>query len=83
MRTDVIRIGNSKGVRLPATILKQCGIGSKVEIEVRHKEIILKPVKSPREGWAEAFQQMHEDGADGLIIPDEIDADLLEEWNGN
>ncbi|MDD2300088.1 MAG: AbrB/MazE/SpoVT family DNA-binding domain-containing protein [Fermentimonas sp.] len=77
MKTDVIRIGNSKGVRLPSTILKQCGIGSKVEIEVRDNEIILKPVKSPREGWQDAFQQMHEFGDDELIIPDEIDAELL------
>jgi antitoxin MazE len=77
MKTDVIRIGNSKGVRLPSTILKQCGIGSKVEIEVRDNEIILKPVKSPREGWQDAFQQMHECGDDGLIIPEEIDAELL------
>lgn len=83
MKTDVIRIGNSKGVRLPATILKQCGIGSKVEIEVRDNEIIIKPVKNPRDGWAVAFQQMHECGDDQLIVPDEIDAELLEEWNGN
>jgi len=83
MKTDVIRIGNSKGVRLPATILKQCGIGSKVEIVVRDNEIILKPVKSPREGWAAAFRQMHECGDDRIIIPDEIDAELLEEWDDN
>lgn len=83
MKADVIKIGNSKGVRLPATILKQCGIGSKVEIEVRHNEIIIKPVQSPREGWAVAFRQMHECEDDKLIIPDEIDVELLEEWNGN
>lgn len=83
MKTDVIRIGNSKGVRLPATILKQCGIGSKVEIIVRDDEIVLKPIKSPREGWADSFKQMHERGDDKLIIADEIDAELLEEWNGN
>jgi antitoxin MazE len=83
MKTDVIKIGNSKGVRLPATMLKQCGIGSKVEIEVRQNEIILKPVQSPREGWEAAFLQMHECEDDRLIIPDEIDGELLEEWNGN
>lgn len=43
MKTDVIRIGNSKGVRLPAAILKQCGIGAKVEIEVRQNETIKCP----------------------------------------
>lgn len=83
MKTDIIRIGNSKGIRLPATILKQCGIGSKVEIVVRDNEIILKPVKSPREGWADSFRQMHECGDDRIIIPDEIDAELLEEWDEN
>lgn len=81
MKTDVIRIGNSKGVRLPATILKQCGIGKKVEIEVRNNEIILRPIKNPRDGWAAAFQEMHEYGDDSLIIPDEIDTELLEEWD--
>jgi len=55
-------------MRLSSTILKQCGIGSKVEIEVRDNEIILKPIKSPREGWQDAFQQMNEFGDDGLII---------------
>ncbi|ABI69175.1 AbrB/MazE/SpoVT family DNA-binding domain-containing protein [Syntrophomonas wolfei] len=83
MKTDVIRIGNSKGIRIPATILKQCGIGSKVEIVVRDDEIILKPVKILREGWANSFQQMHKCGDDKLIIPDDLDTELLEEWDDN
>ena len=80
MQADVIKIGNSRGVRLPATVLKQCGIGSKVELEIRHNHIILKPVHAPRQGWAAAFKRMSQNGDDQILIPDELDADLLEEW---
>lgn len=81
MKVDIIKIGNSKGIRLPASLLKQCGIDKKVEIEIRHNNIILKPVKSPREGWTTAFKEMGKRGDDQLLIPDEIDVDLIEEWD--
>ena len=32
MKTNIIRIGNSKGIRLPKPILKQCGLDDGVEI---------------------------------------------------
>ncbi|SDF54478.1 AbrB/MazE/SpoVT family DNA-binding domain-containing protein [Sporomusa acidovorans] len=80
MKADVIKIGNSKGIRLPASILKQCGIDKKVEIEIRHNNIILRPVKQPREGWSAAFKEMSKRGDDQLLIP-EIDVEILEEWD--
>ena len=79
MRADVIKIGNSKGIRLPAALLKQCGIGTKVELEVRDNCIILKPAKTVREGWGAAFQRMNKNHDDILVVPDEIDTDLLED----
>lgn len=82
MQMDIIKIGNSKGIRLPLAVLKQCGIESIVELEVKDNCIIIKPVKNPREGWAEAFSQMHQNNDDVLLIPDEIDNELLEAWDG-
>lgn len=81
MEIDVIKIGNSKGIRLPMAILKQCGIESKVELEIEDNCIIIKPVKTPRQGWAEAFKVMHKKGDDSLLIEEEIDNDLLEAWD--
>jgi antitoxin MazE len=81
MQMDIIKIGNSKGIRLPLAVLKQCGIDSKVELEVKDNYIIIKPVKTPRQGWAEAFELMHKNGDDVLLIPEETDNETLEDWD--
>ena len=81
MKADIIKIGNSKGIRIPASILKQCGIETKVEIEVQYNKIILKPIKTPREGWAASFHTMASQNDDQILILDELDTELLGEWN--
>lgn len=83
MQADVVKIGNSRGIRIPAALLKQCGIGNKVELEVNQNQIVIKPVSTPRQGWAAAFARMHQAGEDKLLISENLDAHLLEEWNGN
>ena len=56
MKTSIIEIGNSKGLRLPKPILEQCQIHGFVELVVEGKTIILKPLKTtPRENWEKAF----------------------------
>lgn len=53
MRIKITKIGNSWGVRLPKTVLSDCGFEKEAELEVRHKMIILAPVSEPRGTWAE------------------------------
>ncbi|QDR81943.1 AbrB/MazE/SpoVT family DNA-binding domain-containing protein [Sporomusa termitida] len=85
MEADIIRIGNSKGIRIPASLLKQCGIDKKVVIKVDGNIITLAPARAPRQGWEEAFKKaasrVHED--DSVIYDDTIDLDLLEEKPSN
>lgn len=80
MEANVIKIGNSKGVRLSKTILEKYEIGEKVEVILEKDQIILRPIKQPRQGWAEAFKKMHENGDDELLIPDVFEDEDLEEW---
>ena len=78
MITKVIPIGNIKGVSIPDLILDKCHIKDNVQLEVRNGEIIIKPLgKKPRDNWDQAFQMMHENGDDELLIDDGLD---LGDW---
>ena len=82
MRARIIKIGNSKGLRIPKPILDQTGILDDVEIEVEENQIIIRPVKRAREGWDTAFKMMGEMGDDELIIDDNISHSWdEEEWH--
>jgi antitoxin MazE len=67
MRTRIIRIGNSQGVRIPKLYLQQTGLGEEVELEVQDSEIVIRSTEHPRQGWAEAFLAMAEQGDDKLL----------------
>ena len=79
MLLDIVKIGNSKGVRLPAVVLKECNITDQVNIEVSDGRIIMYPVKQPRAGWEKAFRRMHAAGDDKLIISEGI-SNEVEDW---
>jgi antitoxin MazE len=72
MQTEIVRIGNSKGVRIPVYILKECNIRDKIEITVQDGKIIISPVAEPRNSWCESFKGMHEDGEDKLIVNENV-----------
>ena len=72
MRAQIIRIGNSQGIRIPKTILEQVGFRTEVELEVENDQIVIKRAKTIREGWKEAFQKMAMRGDDKLLNEDVI-----------
>lgn len=67
MRGRIIRVGNSRGVRLPAPLLEQTGLDGEVEIEANGNALVIRPRRRPREGWNEAFAQMAARGDDELL----------------
>lgn len=67
MKASVVRIGNSRGIRIPKTILEQCRLGNTVELEVRQGRLVVRAADEPRSGWEEAFKQMALRGDDTLL----------------
>jgi len=67
MKTNVIRIGNSRGIRIPKALLEQCHLRDKVELEVKDDHLVVRPIAKPRSGWADAFRRLHEQGDDALL----------------
>ena len=67
MQTNLIRIGNSKGVRLPKAVIEQAGLTSQLEVEVSGNAVIIRSACQLREGWgsaAAACRQADEDRLD-------------------
>jgi len=79
MELQIIQIGNSKGIRLPQTLLKQYNLKSKVVVDLEKEGFFIKP-KKVREGWAESFKEMSDNSDDNLILPDFQNTFDEEEW---
>ena len=67
MKTRIVRIGNSQGVRIPKPLLDQSGIHGEVELEVQDGQIIIRGAEKPRADWTRAFRSMAEAGDDRLL----------------
>ncbi len=80
MKTNIVTIGNSQGVRIPKILLEQSKLTGEVELEVRGDSIVIMPSRKPRETWAEAFAQANMDENDVLIATDIQNAFDEEEW---
>jgi len=80
MEASIIKIGNSKGLRLSKTILEKYNIKDKVEIILERGQIILKPIASPRKNWEREFKKMSGNGDDKLLVNDVFEDENLEEW---
>jgi antitoxin MazE len=70
MKTKIVRVGNSRGVRIPKVLLEQTGLGDEVVIEAEGNCLVIRPLSRPREGWDEAFRAMAEAGDDTLLDGD-------------
>lgn len=54
MRINLVKVGNSKGVIIPAAILASCGLKDAVDLQTKGKKLVIEALKLPRAGWSEA-----------------------------
>lgn len=54
MKARLVRIGNSRGLRLPKAFIEQARLGDEVELELHDESIVISRSASPRQDWAEA-----------------------------
>ncbi|MGB0564462.1 MAG: AbrB/MazE/SpoVT family DNA-binding domain-containing protein [Spirulinaceae cyanobacterium] len=80
IRTRLVKIGNSQGVRIPKPLLEQSGIQGEVEIEVQGQALIIRTIPKPRQGWEQAFIAMAENQDDTLLDDDLPTAWEQTEW---
>jgi antitoxin MazE len=66
MKTRLVRIGNSRGLRLAKPLIEQLGFEDEVEMRTEGGALVIRPVRSARAGWAEAAAQLTAAGEGGL-----------------
>ncbi|MBZ5640321.1 MAG: AbrB/MazE/SpoVT family DNA-binding domain-containing protein [Acidobacteriia bacterium] len=80
MKARLVRIGNSRGIRLPKPVIEEAGLAEDVDIRVRDGAIIITPASRPRSGWADAARRSRQRGDDRLtdeVTPTRFDE---EQW---
>ena len=70
MKARLIRIGNSRGVRLPKPVIEQAGLQEEIDVQVRGGAVVLSSHRQSRAGWAEAARTMRDRGDDRLVDPE-------------
>jgi len=67
MKVNLVRIGNSRGIRIPKPVIEQCGFGDEVEMVVQNNELVIRSPNATRAGWSAAYAQMAEYDDDELL----------------
>ena len=68
MKTRIVRIGNSQGIRIPKPLIEAAGLQGEIELTSRRGQLLIRPARKPRAGWREAFQEMAKHGDDALLV---------------
>ena len=80
MKTAIVKIGNSRGIRIPKPLLEQCGLEGEVELEVRDEELVIRSTHKPRKNWDKAFEKMARQGDDVLLDEVSVSSWDDKEW---
>jgi len=72
MKTKVVKIGNSRGIRIPKSLIDESGLKSEVELEVLDGQIIIKSISQSRESWDSSFKKMAKNKDDILLDSDAL-----------
>jgi antitoxin MazE len=78
VRAKIVKIGNSRGIRLAKPLLEVAGLADEVEIEAAPEVLTISPSTHPRAGWAKAPAAFDPDGLLAQMSSTSVDA---EEWS--
>ena len=71
MKTKIVKIGNSRGIRIPKSMIDESGLKSEVELKIIDGQIVIKSISKIRDSWESAFKKMAEN-KDDLLLDSQI-----------
>ena len=80
MKSKIISIGNSKGVIIPSSFMKDLGLTDSVEMEVVDNTLVIRAVSNARKGWEEQIALVAKSDNSNDRMPDFFKDEILEDW---
>ena len=78
IKVKIIRIGNSRGIRLSKSLIEQYNMKDEVLLEAKKDSIVIRAVENPRQGWEKSFEKMRIKRDDVLL---DNGTELESEWD--
>jgi antitoxin MazE len=79
-KTRIVKIGNSRGIRVPKVLLDQAQLPDEVELHAEPGRLVVQATRRPRNGWAKAARAMRDRADDGLLDESTATRFDREEW---
>jgi antitoxin MazE len=79
IKSKIVRIGNSQGVRIPHFLLQQLHLANEVEMTVQDDQLVIRAARKPRQDWDSRFSQVYEPAEE---LNDEKPLPQLTDWDG-
>lgn len=79
MEINIIKVGNSKGLRLPKALLDEYQIEDSVQLKLKEGYIEIRPIPKPRNNWKDEFAKMSIDKNEESLMPDFFEDEEI--WN--
>lgn len=77
MRLNLVKVGNSKGIIIPAALLAACELKDTVELQVKGRKLVIEASRQPRAGWFDNCKpEPGKDAFDAIPLDEGID-----EWS--
>ena len=77
MKTQIVAVGNSRGIRIPKAVLSELRLEGDVELSVEGDALVVRRVRCPREGWESALAKA---GAEPILDPETATEFDASEW---
>ena len=68
-KSRIVRVGNSRGIRVPKVLLDEADLPDEVEIQAEPGRLIVRAARGPRAGWTDAAKAMRARSEDVLLDP--------------
>ena len=80
MKTQIIQIGNSQGVRIPKVLLEESKINGDVDLELHEDGILIRNIQKPRKNWETIFKSLAENDDHDSTVFDTTSNFEKKEW---